>query len=82
MFKSTFLLVFALNVFQSNGDLVNVYNGLITTWSYNSSDSILHPLMIQFIPVSHMEEAPSYVQGGSQYHPGFMDDKYPISGGR
>lgn len=41
---------------------MNVYNGLITTWSYNSSDSISHPLMIQFVPVSHMEEAPSYVQ--------------------
>lgn len=57
-----FLSAFKIT-YPNKGDLVNVYNGLITTWSYNSSDSILHPLMIQFIPVSHMEEAPSYVQG-------------------
>lgn len=41
---------------------MNVYNGLITTWSYNSSDSILHPLTIQFVPVAHMDESPTYVR--------------------
>ncbi|KAJ6168097.1 hypothetical protein N7497_000940 [Penicillium chrysogenum] len=64
------LLALALNVFQSNafritypqkGDLVNVYNGLSTAWSYNSSDSILLPLLIQFVAASHLEEAPDYI---------------------
>jgi hypothetical protein len=35
---------------------VNIYNGLTTTWTYNSSDSILLPLLIQYVEVSHMEE--------------------------
>lgn len=46
--------------YPNEGDLVNVYNGLITTWSYNSSDSISHALTIQFVPISHMEEIASY----------------------
>ncbi|KAF7166706.1 hypothetical protein CNMCM5623_000250 [Aspergillus felis] len=68
---STLLLALALNVFQSNAfevtypkkdDLVNVYNGLVTTWSYNSSDSILLPLTIYFVPVSHLDESATYIQ--------------------
>ncbi|OKP09454.1 hypothetical protein PENSUB_5190 [Penicillium subrubescens] len=68
---STLLFALFLNAFQSNafqitypkeGDLVNVYNGLVTTWSYNSSDSTLLPLTIQFVAVSHMIESPTYIQ--------------------
>ncbi|KAJ5890444.1 uncharacterized protein N7473_006672 [Penicillium subrubescens] len=71
MFMSTLLFALFLNAFQSNafqitypkeGDLVNVYNGLVTTWSYNSSDSTLLPLTIQFVAVSHMIESPTYIQ--------------------
>lgn len=40
---------------------MNVYNGLPTAWSYNSSDSIMLPLLIQFIAASHLEEAPDYI---------------------
>jgi hypothetical protein len=47
--------------YPQKGDLVNVYNGLPTAWSYNSSDSILLPLLIQFVAASHMEEAPEYI---------------------
>jgi hypothetical protein len=50
---------FKINYPQS-GDLVNVYNGLNTMWSYNSSDSILLPLTIQFVAASHREESPAY----------------------
>lgn len=39
-----------------------MYNGLVTTWSYNSSDSTLLPLTIQFVAVSHMIESPTYIQ--------------------
>ncbi|CAG8359235.1 unnamed protein product [Penicillium salamii] len=46
--------------YPQKGDLVNVYNGLPTTWSYNSSDSIFLPLLIQFVAASHQEEAPDY----------------------
>lgn len=48
--------------YPKKGDLVNVYNGLVATWSYDSSDSILLPLTIQFVPVSHNHESPTYVQ--------------------
>ncbi|CAG8190575.1 unnamed protein product [Penicillium olsonii] len=47
--------------YPQKGDIVNVYNGLPTAWSYNSSDSILFPLLIQFVAASHMEEAPDYI---------------------
>jgi hypothetical protein len=42
--------------YSQTGGFVNVYNGLATTWTYNSSDSRLLPLLIQYVEASHMEE--------------------------
>jgi hypothetical protein len=56
-----FLSAFQIT-YPKKGDLVNVYNGLVATWSYNSSDSILLPLEIQFVTLSHNEEFPKYIQ--------------------
>lgn len=41
---------------------MNVYNGLTTTWSYNSSDSVLLPLSIQYVAASHQQESPTYIK--------------------
>jgi hypothetical protein len=57
----SFLPAFQIT-YPKKGDLVNVYNGLPVTWSYNSSDSILFPLTIQFVPISHNDESPTYVR--------------------
>ncbi|KAJ5876386.1 uncharacterized protein N7529_001970 [Penicillium soppii] len=65
------LLALAFDVLQSNafrinypqnGDLVNVRNGLTTDWSYESHDSILLPLSIQYVAASHQEEPPTYIK--------------------
>jgi hypothetical protein len=62
----TFLTFSFLPAFQitypKKGDLVYVYDGLTTTWSYNSSDLTVFPLMIQFVPIYNMQETPTYVQ--------------------
>lgn len=41
---------------------MNVYNGLVATWTYNSSDSVLLPLTIEFVTFMHLEESPTYIQ--------------------
>ncbi|KAF4173461.1 hypothetical protein CNMCM8694_008454 [Aspergillus lentulus] len=48
--------------YPKKGDLVNVYDGLVTTWSYHSSDSILLPLTIYFVAVSHDDESATYIR--------------------
>jgi hypothetical protein len=57
----SFLLAFQIT-YPKKGDLVNVYDGLVTTWSYNSSDSILLPLTIYFVPITHHDESATYIQ--------------------
>jgi hypothetical protein len=57
----SFLLAFQIT-YPKKGDLVNVYDGLVTTWSYNSSDSILLPLTIYFVPITHHGESATYIR--------------------
>jgi hypothetical protein len=56
-----FSQAFRIN-YPQNGDLVNVRNGLTTDWSYESHDSILLPLSIQYVAASHQEEPPTYIK--------------------
>ncbi|OJJ99060.1 hypothetical protein ASPACDRAFT_1856646 [Aspergillus aculeatus ATCC 16872] len=64
------LLIIALDHFgfevtyPHKGDVVSVYDGLATTWTYNSSDSIKEPMEIAFFQISHLEEGICYTVDG------------------
>ncbi|RAK78965.1 uncharacterized protein BO72DRAFT_62316 [Aspergillus fijiensis CBS 313.89] len=73
MWRSILLLALALEVFRATGfevtyphkgDVVSIYDGLTTTWTYNSSDSIKEPMEIAFFQISHLEEEISYTVDG------------------
>ncbi|PYH86325.1 hypothetical protein BO82DRAFT_428761 [Aspergillus uvarum CBS 121591] len=73
IWSSILLLTLASEIFRVTAfevtyphkdDIVSIYDGLTTTWTYNSTDPIKEPMEIAFFQISHLEEGIDYTVDG------------------
>ncbi|RAH87283.1 hypothetical protein BO86DRAFT_394087 [Aspergillus japonicus CBS 114.51] len=64
IWSSILLLTLTSEIFRVTDDIVSIYDGLTTTWTYNSTDPIKEPMEIAFFQISHLEEGIDYTVDG------------------